>query len=83
MTILNKLPICRKSMEKGLLYIWQAEENGERKVVWLNPEEDGFAVFDMFHEEDYWYFDDNLAGWLYGPFTLQPNTTTKRKLYDR
>ena len=71
MSILNRLPVCRASMEKGLLYIWCAQENGERKVVWLNSDEDGIAEYDMFYDEDHWYFDDNLVGWLYGPFTLQ------------
>ncbi len=73
MNVLPKVPMQAESLEPGKLYVWYLP-HGEKKIVWLNSEKNGIAGYDDFAEEgEWWYFEHDLVGELFGPFEFASN----------
>lgn len=70
MAKLQKVDMNPKVLESGKLYIWSLPY-GEDKVVWLSEDRTALVAHNDFSEDgEFWFFDCNLSGSLFGPFEL-------------
>lgn len=75
---LKKQRIKKGVMVPDCFYVW-APEKGREVIVWLNKDGDGIIQHDSMDQEDHWYFEHNLIGFIYGPFTLAKNISPPNK----